>query len=136
MEAHLSFAIDMAKAYGGRIYGDFVEQVLLPHHLNEVTQECKIVNFWFPTEEDCTQFTLRMGNKFHKVQSKFNLFILGDIEDNEEEYICNLTTGQIPECITYDGEFHNTPNNDYLFHDNSDDMYEELTSFAEEAEEA
>lgn len=129
MQEHISFAIQMAKAYHGRIYGDYVDQVVVPYYLNDVTQECKIVNFWFPTEEDCTQFTLRMGNKFHKIQSKFNLHILGDIENDEEEYICNLTVlEQMPEGLTYDGEIYN--DNSIVETQDDDTFYEEL---AEEA---
>jgi hypothetical protein len=105
MQENITFAITMARNYGGKIFGDYVRQVIIPSLKNEPAEQCKIVNFWFSNEDDCTQYILRMGTKLQKIQSRFNLCLL-EGTTSDEELICNFIVSDTPpEGLTYDGEF-------------------------------
>src|SRR6187431_2333642 len=55
--------INVASKYGGRVFGGYVRNVLIPHFYNQKSVGFKDVDLWFLKPSDALNFVLDMGDR-------------------------------------------------------------------------
>ena len=103
--------IDVASKYGGRVFGGYVRNVLIPHFYGLKSPGFKDVDLWFTSSSEALKFVLDMGNKliYRNNTDQYNnqkgkvvypfgrsQFMLVDEHNNEVVIIDVITSDTLP----------------------------------------
>ena len=102
--------IKVASKYGGRVFGGYVRNVLIPHFYGLKSPGFKDVDLWFTSSEEALKFTLDMGNRLvykstndvYGCHGKINYpfgrtqFMLNDNEGNQIIIVDVIVSDELP----------------------------------------